>query len=101
MVPAMGHSLDDEVYWAPREATRHVGALRCGYLRVQSSRDHAQPGELRHAERMIQAASRGSLPWFQLNDHPVGAVPPTPEWIPPGRARANRALLRAIRRLSQ
>ncbi|MBK9371318.1 MAG: hypothetical protein IPN01_34325 [Deltaproteobacteria bacterium] len=101
LVPAMGHGLDDEFYWTPREATRHIGRLRCGYLRVQSARDHAQPGELRHAERMIQAASRGDLPWYQLNDHPVGAVPQNPEWIPPGRARANRALLRAIRRLSQ
>jgi hypothetical protein len=99
MAPAMGHALTDEVYWKPREAVRHVGALRCGYVRVQAERDHAQPGEFRHAERMIRAAAAGSLPWFRINEHPPGEVPQTIEWYPAGRRSANRVLLRWIQRL--
>ncbi len=100
MAPALGHSLEDEVYWRPREAVRWVGELPCGYLRIQSVRDHAQPGEVRHAARMIQAAAGGRLPWFRLNDHEPGLVPGTPELYPPGRLTANRVLLRWIRQLS-
>lgn len=100
MVPAMGHGLDDDVYWHPREAVRHVGSMRCGYVRFQSGRDHAQPGELRHATRMIEAAAAGSLPFFHLNDHGAGVVPAQPEWYAPGRSAANRQLLSWIERLS-
>lgn len=99
MAPAMGHKLDDEVYWQPREAARHVGQLQCGYLRLQSRSDHAQPGELRHAERMIAAAAQGQLPWFQLNQHPPGEVQERPEWLRPGQLAANRAILRAVAEL--
>jgi hypothetical protein len=100
MAPALGHSLEDEVYWRPREAVRWVGALPCGYQRIQSVRDHAQPGEVRHAARMIQAAAAGRVPWFRLNDHPMGLVPQSPELYPAGRLAANRILLRWIRQLS-
>ncbi|MCB9744316.1 MAG: hypothetical protein H6741_13360 [Alphaproteobacteria bacterium] len=100
MAPALGHGLDDDFYWHPREATRHVGRLRCGYVRVQSERDHAQPGELRHATRMIEAAARGQLPWFRLNEHPPGELPAAPEWYPGGRNAANRVLMSWIRRLT-
>jgi len=97
MEPAMGHGLDDEAYWQPREAVRHVGGLCCGYFRFQARRDHAQPGELRHAERMLRAASGGSLPWFQLNDHPRNQAPERPEYYPSGYGAANRILQRKIR----
>ena len=100
MVPALGHGLDDDVYWHPREAVRHVGSLRCGYVRVQSSRDHAQPGELRHATRMIEAAAAGDLPFFHLNEHGEGVVPDPPDWYAPGRTHANRTLLRWVQRLT-
>ncbi len=96
MHPAMGHGLDDEAYWRPREAVRHVARLRCGYFRFQAARDHAQPGELRHAERMIRSASGGDLPWFQLNDHPRNRVPERPEYFGSGYRNANRILLRKI-----
>lgn len=99
MAPALGHRLDDDLYWNPREAVRHVSKLRCGYLRVQAERDHAQPGELRHATRMIEAAAQGQLPWFRLNEHPPGAVPAAPKWYDGGRSAANRVLLSWIRRL--
>lgn len=99
MAPALGHSLEDEVYWRPREAVRQVGSLPCGYLRIQSERDHAQPGEVRHAARMIQAAAAGRGPWFRLNDHPPGLVPQAPELYPAGRLAANRVLLRWIQQL--
>lgn len=96
LVPALGHSLDDDTYWHPREATRHVGRLRCGYWRLQSDRDHAQPGELRHAHRMMDAAAAGSLPWFRLNEHPRGQVPSAPAWGQAGRLGANRMVLAAL-----
>lgn len=99
LAPALGHRPDDALYWEPREAVRHVGRLRCGYLRVQAARDHAQPGELRHATRMIEAAARGDLPWFRLNEHPPGEVPAAPKWYDGGRNAANRVLLSWIRRL--
>ncbi len=96
LAPAMGHAMDDEDYWLTREAVRHVGKLPCGYVRLQSRADHAQPGEFRHAQRMIQAASLGSLPWFQLNRHPRGECPASPRWLAPGQLAANRALLETI-----
>jgi len=96
MAPAAGHSLTDDVYWHPREAVRHVGKLRCAYIRLQAERDHAQPGETRHATRMMRAAARGSLPWLQLNDHPRGVVPDRPAWLPSGRLAMNRVILRKL-----
>ncbi len=96
MHPAMGHGLDDEAYWRPREAVHHLAGLRCGYFRFQAAQDHAQPGELRHAQRMIRAASEGGLPWFQLNDHPRNQVPERPVYYPSGYRAANRILLRKI-----
>ncbi|HNH46902.1 MAG TPA: CocE/NonD family hydrolase, partial [Myxococcota bacterium] len=76
MEPANGHDLSDESWWPPREAVRHVGKLRCGYVRLQALPDHAQDQEIRHAERMIRAAALGELPWYQLNDHPRNSLPP-------------------------
>lgn len=99
MVPAAGHGLDDDDYWFPREAMRHVGRLRCGYVRLQADPDHAQPGEIRHATRMLNAAAAGEVPWFQLNDHPRGTVPPRPHWLHGGPLAANRALLRKLEAL--
>jgi len=99
MAPANGHSLEDEVYWPPREAVRHVGKLPCGYVRLQASIDHAQPGEVRHAQRMIRAAADGDLPWFQVNDHRRGEVPARTNWLAPGTMAANRTLLRKIKSL--
>lgn len=99
MDPALGHKLDDEVYWQPREAVRHVGRLTCGYVRLQAEQDHAQPGETRHAMRMIHAAAAGSLPWFQINDHPRGDVPPRPVWMPNGYIAAHQTMMRKIRLL--
>ena len=99
MVPALGHGLDDDTYWFPREATRHVGQLSCPYVRVQSERDHAQPGELRHAHRMVQAAAAGTLPWFQLNEHGRSEVPERPVWYAGGRGAANRVLLGWVDRM--
>jgi len=99
MAPANGHSLDDEVYWQPREAVRHVAKLSCGYLRIQAARDHAQPGETRHAMRMMRAVSRGNLPWFQINDHARGVAPDRPVWSNSGRLPTNHMLLRKIQEL--
>ena len=99
MAPAMGHSLEDEDYWEPREAARHVERLSCPYLRLQAESDHAQPGELRHALRMLQGAQRGALPWFQINDHPRGQLPPRVRWIANGQLAANRAILQKLRGL--
>lgn len=91
---------DDDAWWAPREPVRHVGALTCGYVRLQSEEDHLDPEELRHAQRMIFAASKGGLPWFQINDHPRNHAPPRPKWLFTGRISAGRALRRKIRGLA-
>ena len=99
MTPAMGHSMDDEVYWAPREARNHVGKLTCGYWRIQAQPDHAQGSDVRHAERMVGAAKRGDLPWFQLNHHSRGDHPSSPTYFEGGRLAANRALLSALGQL--
>ncbi len=99
LTPAMGHGMDDETWWRPREAVRHVGRLSCPYVRLQAEEDHAQPGETRHAMRMLHAAAAGSLPWFQINDHARGEVPPRPTWLPDGSLAAHNALLRKIRTL--
>jgi len=96
LAPAAGHSLDDDDYWHPREPARHVAGLRCGYLRLQAWPDHAQPGEVRHAERMVRAAASGALPWFQINDHPRGSLPPRPNWLGGGPWSANRVILRKL-----
>lgn len=100
LAPADGHALDDEAYWRPREAVRHIGRIRCGYFRYQARRDHAQPGELRHAIRMMEAVRQGRAVWFQLNDHPRGTFPPIPRWYPSGTLAANRVLLSKIRSIS-
>ncbi len=99
MSPAMGHTLEDDTYWHPREAVRHVGRLRCGYVRLQAVPDHAQPAEVRHAQRMIHAAAAGTLPWFQLNDHPRGVDPQRPSWHRGGTLAANRQILAKLAEL--
>ncbi len=100
-VDAPAHRLDDDTWWNPREAARHVAALRCPYVRLQAEEDHARPEELRHALRMVQAASTGGLPWFQINDHPRGEAPLRPWWLGGGRLRHHRALMRKVALLSQ
>jgi len=103
MSPAMGHTLEDDAYWHPREPTRHLTALRCGYWRLQGLPDHAQPEELRHATRMLHAAAAGraahTLPWFALNDHPRDETPTRPAWLPGGTLAAHRAITRTLRAL--
>ncbi len=100
LAPAMGRSLDDEAYWRLREPVHHVAAMSCGFVRIQSAVDHAQPGEFRHATRLIQAAASGKPAWFRLNNHLRNRVPAEPCWCPRGRFQANRILLREIAVLS-
>jgi len=96
MAPAMGHSINDDVYWRPREALKHVGLIKCGYHRLQAVPDHAQPKETRHATRMMQEVSTGEASWFKINNHPKGALPESIDWLRPGRLAANRAIIAAI-----
>ncbi|MEE2750702.1 MAG: hypothetical protein VX519_04685 [Myxococcota bacterium] len=96
LAPAMGRGLEDEAYWRRREPVHHVASMSCGYVRIQSLVDHAQPGELRHATRLIQAAASGSPRWFRLNEHTRNTVPSSPQWCARGRLQANRILLREI-----
>jgi hypothetical protein len=99
LLPAQGHALGDEAYWRTREAVRFVGDTGVPYIRYQSESDHAQPGEYRHAERMIAAAGHGNLPWFQINDHPLDEVPWAARWLPSGTDAANQWLVNRIRAL--
>ena len=96
LVPAAGHSLDDEAWWRPREAVLGVGSVRCGYVRLQALPDHAQPQETRHAHRMLCAARKGTAPWVQVNDHPRGQVPERPLWARGGPLAANALILRKL-----
>ena len=100
MEPASGHGMHDEAYWKPREAARWVGQTGTGYLRVQTEADHAQPGEFRHAQRMIQAAADGNLPWFRINNHEPGVVPQSPIWLPASRDKLNRWIRFEIAKLT-
>jgi pimeloyl-ACP methyl ester carboxylesterase len=103
LVPAAGHSLQDDAYWQPREAVRQLAGVQCPYIRLQALPDHAQPTEVRHAMRMAHAAhaamKSGHLPWFQLNDHPRNEVPPRPRWLAGGPLAANVAIRRKLRTL--
>lgn len=99
LTPAMGHSMRDDAYWLPREACKSVAALSCGYWRLQAQPDHAQGDDVRHAERMMIAASTGSLSWFQLNRHDRGSLPSTPLYLQGGRLSGNRMILEALGRL--
>lgn len=97
-----GHppAADDDTFWTPRSPVEHIGSLPCGYVRLQSEQDHGRPDEVRHALRMGAAAAAGTLPWFQINDHPRGRAPHRPRWLLPGWAMATRALKRKIADLS-
>lgn len=103
LTPAAGHGMDDDAWWHPREAVRQLQALRCPYVRLQALPDHAQPDEVRHAQRMAHAAESatraGTLPWFQLNDHPRSTLPQRPSWLPGGPIAASRALRRKLHTL--
>lgn len=103
LTPAAGHALTDDGYWHPREAVRHVAGLRCPYVRLQALPDHAQPTEVRHAQRMAHAAEAavgaGTMPWFQLNDHPRNSLPQRPSWLPGGPIAASRAIRRKLHTL--
>jgi hypothetical protein len=94
LAPSAGHAMTDDRYWHPREATRRLREIGCGYVRLQADPDHAQPGELRHAARMLHAA--GGLPWFQVNDHPRGLHPGRPSWLRGGPLAANAAIVRKL-----
>jgi len=96
--------VDDAVWWSDRDTTGQLAGLPCGYVRLQSEDDHHNPEELRHAQRALAAMrGRGSLPpgaWFQINDHPRGEHPARPQWLPPGRFSAGRAIRRKLARLA-
>ena len=101
MVPAMGHGMDDDDYWRRREAVRHVGRIRCTYLREQAATDHAQGEYTTHAVDMVNAALQGECPEVWLNgeqlERPLGPSSLTHvRWRSSGRVAANRALLRTI-----
>lgn len=93
-----GHGWEDDAWWEPREPVRTVGHTGVPWIRYQSAIDHAQPGELRHATRMLAAAAAGDLPWFQLNDHTPGEVPVRPRWMPAGTRAARRWILEQVAR---
>ncbi len=71
MKPAMGRGLDDDTYWVPREAVRHVGNLSCRYLREQAAVDHAQGEYTTHAVDMVNAAVQGECAEVWLNGQRV------------------------------
>jgi len=98
MGPAMGHKPDDLSYWEPREAIRTVSQIDAGYWRLEVQPDHSSTNDLpRVPQAMLDAAQRGNLPWFKLNDHPVGRIPSRIVWIRPDPGIASRALRKAVK----
>lgn len=91
--------VDDSLWWRDRAPVRGATALTCGYLRLQAEQDHARPGEVRHARRMLHAVATSPAPWFRINHHPPGEVPPRPRWLRAGRRAARSAILDALRAL--
>ncbi len=101
MKPAMGHGLDDETFWGAREAVRHVGELRCRYLREQACEDHAQGDYTTHAIDMVNAAVAGGCPDVWLNgvevQRPIGPrALADVQWREPGRCASASCLLEVI-----
>lgn len=102
--PDASLGVDDAVWWADRDTLGQIGRLACGYIRLQSEDDHRNPEELRHAQRALFAAQWRSAPapgfWYQINHHPRGEAPARPQWLPPGRFAAGRAIQRKLVRLA-
>jgi pimeloyl-ACP methyl ester carboxylesterase len=83
--------LDDEAWWAEREAAHFISQTVVPYQRVQSSPDHAQ-SHLDHARSMVRGATavvyggEGRAGWTRLNGneknrlYDAGFEPP---WLPP------------------
>lgn len=93
---------DDETWWRDRDTLAHLTQLRCGYVRLQSEDDHANPEELRHAQRALHAvhtAAPRPEAWFQINHHPRGEAPARPLWLLPGQGAARQTILRKVARL--
>ena len=76
-------SLENQAFWAEREADKFIGEFRGGYLRLQAEWDHAQPPselaeipmfhqppmwwQCKHAADMVNAAVAGGVPWVRVN----------------------------------
>lgn len=89
---------DDVTWWSDRDTLAHLAAMRCGWVRLQSEDDHANPQELRHAIRALAVAQQCKQPgfWFQINDHPQNIVPERPLWLFPGQHAARQAILQKL-----
>lgn len=60
-------SCDDEEFWGQREALTFIADVRVPYQRLQTKKDHVQPG-YEHTVKMVNAAVNGAAPWVRLND---------------------------------
>ncbi len=91
-----GSGPDDATWWADRAPAGMLAALGCPYVRLQAEDDHARPGELRHAHRMMWAAAATGRRDFQINEHPPGEATPRPVWLASGPLAARAALYRKL-----
>lgn len=67
----VGASLNDEAYWAEREAFRLMQNLRCRYLRLQGELDHVHNWYYGHAIHALNTALNAGSPWVRGGDGPV------------------------------
>ena len=83
-------TLNDEAWWAEREAARFIRQVRAPYQRVQSSPDHAQ-SHLDHARAMVRGATagvyggEGRAVWTRLNGNERNRLYDAgfePHWLP-------------------
>ncbi len=65
---------NDDAWWEPREAARHVGRLRCPYHRFQSAWDHVHGADNGLGLEMARAAAAGTCPEVRLNGAEVEAA---------------------------
>ena len=64
---------NDDTWWEPREAARHIGRIRCPYHRAQSAWDHVHGADNGLGLEMARAAANGTSPRVLLNGAPVEA----------------------------
>lgn len=57
----------DEPWWAPREAERSIGRLRCPYERFQSAWDHVHGPDHGLGEEIVDAALAAGVPTVRFN----------------------------------
>ncbi|MEC7985564.1 MAG: hypothetical protein VX278_10410 [Myxococcota bacterium] len=72
----------DHIFWRVREPIELLCDLPYRYIRIQCRKDHCFQFDHRHTHRMLRALQKYPKIQFQLNNHPIGTIPPQPDlWL--------------------